>query len=65
MQAVNLRNWEDRAVSWRLAWPSVGCILVEREMRARPVIVPEVRGQDAAQMPLAENADVVQALASP
>jgi len=33
-------------------------------MRAGPVIVREVRGQDASQVPLAENDDMVQALAS-
>ncbi len=33
-------------------------------MRASPVIVREVRGQDASQMPLAENDSMVEALAS-
>src|SRR5262245_16388225 len=33
-------------------------------MRPSPVIVREIRGQDAPQVPLAENDDMVQALAS-
>ena len=38
-------------------------ILVEREMRASPVIVGEVAGQDAAQVAFAENQNVIQTLA--
>ncbi len=39
-----------------------GCILVEREVSADPVVVGEVRGQDTSKMPLAEHDDMVQAL---
>src|SRR5260370_36461685 len=63
-QATDFGNRDDRAERWRLDWPSVGCILVEREVSAGPVIVREVRGQDASQVPLAENDDMVQALAA-
>ena len=63
MQAPGLGNRDDRAELRRLNRPPVGCILVEREVSARPVIVREVRGEDASQMPLAENDDMVQALA--
>ena len=44
MQATDFGNRDDRAESRRLDWPSVGCILVEREMSAGPVIVREVTG---------------------
>ena len=64
MQTTDFGNRADRAELRRLDRPSVGCILIEREMRAGPVIVREVRGQDASQVPLAENDDMVQALAS-
>ena len=43
--------------------PHVGRILVEREMSASAVIVREVAGQDAAQVSLAQNEDMVQTLA--
>ena len=63
MQATNLGNRDDGAELRRLDRPPVGCILVEREMSASPVIVREVRGEEASQVPLAENDDMVQTLA--
>jgi hypothetical protein len=44
--------------------PEVGCVFVEREVRARLVVVREVRGQGAAQVPFAEDENVIQTLAS-
>jgi hypothetical protein len=64
MQATDFGNREDRAEFRRVDWPSVRGVLVEREVSAGPVVVGEVRGQNAAQMPLAEDNDMVQALAS-
>ena len=43
--------------------PEVGSVLVEREMGARLMVVGEVAGQDAAEVSLAENEHVIQALA--
>ena len=64
VQAADFWNRDNHApVRW-LDWPAVGCFLVEREMGAGSVIVHEVRGQDAAQVPLAEDEDVIQARAS-
>jgi hypothetical protein len=53
MQATNFGNRDDRAERRWLDRPSVGCILVERQVSASPVIVREVRGEDASQVPLA------------
>jgi hypothetical protein len=44
--------------------PEVGCVLVEREMCTRLMVIREVAGQDAAQVSLAEHEDVVQTLAA-
>jgi len=63
MQATDFGNRGDGAELRRLDRPSVGCILVEREVSASPVIVREVRGEEASQVPLAQNDDMVQALA--
>ena len=63
MPAADFENRDDRAEFWRLNWPSVGCILVERKVSAHPVIVREVAGQDAAQVAFAQNEDMVEALA--
>jgi hypothetical protein len=63
MQATNFGNRDDRAERRWLDRPSVGCILVERQVSASPVIVREVHSEDASQVPLAENDDMVQTLA--
>ena len=64
MQAANFGNRDDRTEFRRFDRPPIGCIFVEREVRPGPVIVREVRGQDASQVPLFENDDMVQALAA-
>src|SRR5207245_11468883 len=64
MQATDFGNLHDPARLGELDGPDVRCILVEREMRASPVIVGEVAGKEAAQVAFAENQDVIQTLAS-
>src|SRR2546427_3565836 len=64
MRATDCGNLHDSARRGELDGPDIRRILVEREMRASPVIVREVRGQDASEMPLAENDSMVEALAS-
>ena len=63
MQATDLGNREDRAERWRLDIPFIGSIFLEREVSAGPVIVGEVRRQDSSKVTLAENDDMIQALA--
>jgi hypothetical protein len=60
MQTTDFGNLHDPTRLEGLDRPDVRRILVEREMSASPVIVREVRGQSASQMPLAENDDMVQ-----
>jgi hypothetical protein len=48
MQATDFGNLHDPARLGELDGPDVRCILVEREMRASPVIVVEIAAQDAA-----------------
>ena len=64
MQATDFGNLHDSARRGALDGPDIRRILVEREMRPSPVIGREVRGQDASQIPLAENDSMVEALAS-
>jgi hypothetical protein len=64
MQATDIRNGDDLAEGRRLDWSFVGCILVERKMSAGAVVVREVGGQNAPQVPLAEHDDMVEAFAS-
>ena len=63
MQTIDFGNREDRAERWRLDIPSIGSIFLEREVSAGSVIVREVRRQDSSKVTLAENDDMVQALA--
>ena len=53
MQATDFGNLHDPARLGELDGPEVRGILVEREMRASPVIVGEVAGQNAAQVAFA------------
>ncbi len=45
VQATDFGDGNDPAEVPPLNWPAVGCILVEREVSARPVVVREVAGQ--------------------
>src|SRR5258708_37583496 len=63
MQATDFGNLHDPARLGELDGPDVRRILVEREMRASPMIVGEVAGQDVAQVAFAENQNVIQTLA--
>jgi hypothetical protein len=64
MQATDFGNREDHAERWRLDMPSIGSVLLEREVSAGPVIVREVRREDSPKVTLTENDDMVQALAA-
>ena len=64
MQATDFGNLHDSARVGEFDWPDIRRILVEREMRARPVIVGEVTDKDAAEMPFAQDQNVVQTLAA-
>ena len=72
VEATDFANRDDPAEFRLLNWPTVGrilverqvgCILVEREVGPRLMVIDEVAGQDAAEMPLAEHEYVIQALA--
>src|SRR4029453_8818442 len=62
-EATHFANRDGLAEFRPLNWPAAGGVLVEREMGAGSVIVHEVRGHDAAQVPLAEDEHMFQTLA--
>ena len=62
VEAPDFAKRHDPAGRWPFDRPPVGRVLVEREMRSGAVIVREVRGQDATEVLLAENDDIVEAL---
>jgi hypothetical protein len=63
MQATDFGNLDDHAELWGLDWPSVGCIIVERKVSSRLVIVRDVAGQDTAQMRFTKDKHMIQTLA--
>jgi hypothetical protein len=62
VQATNFGNLDDHAELRWLDWPSVGCILVERKVSSRPVIVRDIADQDAAQVRFTKDEDMIQTL---
>jgi hypothetical protein len=64
MEPTDFGTLDDRPRGGELGRADVGRILVEREMRASPVIVGEVADEDAAEVPFAQDEDVIQALTS-
>ena len=64
MQAADFGDRDDPAEFRGLNWPAVGCILVERKVSSRLVIVHEVASQNAAQVAFAQHEDMVEALAA-
>jgi len=58
VQAAEFGQVHDRALHGAFDGPEVGCILVEREVGARLMILGQVVGQDAAEMALAEKENV-------
>src|SRR5207247_8932329 len=63
VEATDFANRDDPAEFRPLNWPAVGCILVEREVSTRPVVVREVAREGAAQVLFAEDDDVIETLA--
>ena len=64
MQATDFGNRHDHAKLRPVDRPDVWRILLEREVSSCTVIVGEVACQDAAQVPLAQNENMVQTLAT-
>jgi hypothetical protein len=64
VQAADFWKLHDLARRGELDGPELGCILVEREVCARLMVIGEVAGQDAAQVSLAEDENVIQTFAS-
>ena len=63
VEATDFANLNNPAEFWLLDWPTMGRILVERQVSARPVVVPEVASQGTAEVLFAEDDDVIQTLA--
>lgn len=60
MQTTEIWKGYDPPGIGRLNGPSRRCLLAQRQVRPRSVIVVEVRGKNAAQMSFVEDDDVVE-----
>jgi len=56
VQAADFGKLYNLALRGACDGPAVGCVLVEREMGARLMVIGEVAGKDAVEMSLAEDA---------
>jgi hypothetical protein len=63
VQAADFWNLHDLASCGKLDGPGVGCVLVEREVGARLMVIDEVMGQDSAQVSFTQDENMVEALA--
>ena len=63
VQAADFGTLHDLPRRRTLDRPEVGCVLVEREVGARLMVISNVSGQDTAKVSLAEDEHVIQALA--
>ena len=64
MEAADVGQGNDAAVLGWLDGARLGCILVEREMRPRAVVVAEVAVQTTTEMSLVQDDHVVEKLAA-
>ena len=64
VKTTDLRNGDHASRAGRRRLARHGRILVEREMRARSLVVDDVRVQDAAQAARVPDDDVVEAVAA-
>jgi hypothetical protein len=62
VQATDFGKLHDLPRGWKLDRPEVRRVLVEGEVGARLMVIGEVAGQDAAEVALAEDEHVIQAL---
>ena len=63
VQAADFCDLHDLADGGKLDRPEVRCVLVEREVGARLMVIGEVTGQDSAQVSFAQDENMVEALA--
>ena len=63
MQATDFWDSDDSSDAAMLNGAGVGAIFVERKMRAGALVIVDIRGQDAAQMALVEDHEVIRTLA--
>jgi hypothetical protein len=64
METADLGQFHDLARAGRLDRPRVGCVLAQGQMRPRPMVVGEIGLQDPVQVPLTEDDDPIEALAT-
>ena len=62
MQSAHFRNGNDLPPPGRLHWPGVGAIHVQGQMRPPAMVIAKVSGEEAPQVVLAEDDQLIQTL---
>jgi hypothetical protein len=63
LQATDFWNLHDPASCGHLDRPGIGCVLVEREVGARLMVIDKVTSQDSTQMSFPQDEDMVETVA--
>jgi hypothetical protein len=64
METTDFRDRDDWSGRYSAGWTMIRRVFLEAEMRSGPMVVPDVRGEDAPKMRLVDDDDVVETLAS-
>ena len=64
VQTADFRERDHISLGRCLHASSNRCVLLQREVRSRPLIIENVEGKDAPQVRIAEDDEVVEALAA-
>ena len=64
VESADVGQGNDAAVLGWLDGAAIGCILLEREMRPRAVVVAEVTAQTTTEMSVAQDDHVIEKVAS-
>jgi hypothetical protein len=63
MEPADLRNDDDPATWWGFDGPGLGTVVVERLVWPRGVVIGAVAAQESAEMGLAQDEEMIEALA--
>src|SRR5215831_17207179 len=64
MQSADFPDLNNPADLWILNRPGLRGVLIQRQVRPRPIVIPEVTLQNSTQMPLVDHDHVVQAFSA-
>ena len=64
MQVAEVRRLDHPTPIWRMHGPRIRCVHRQGKVRSPVVVVVEISGNDAAELPLIQSDDMIEAVAS-